>query len=281
MSRASINRRALLLNTVLAFVFVLSASTGAATTGSLMTQCRFEPDGYFYIKGASPKDFEIDHIQLVVTDKGARKPQTSESVLLVRSGRNYRFSKLREFETHSSGKGITFEFETEIIEGVNYQFSGKFDSICNLAEDEHDPEKVVAVGHMRKFKDGNETAAAEVELTYSKTPRGQILTSRPDNSAATPAGHGREVLAIISKMELKAYTDELSDGKVLVSDIIRFEVVDPKTLRNVTVTAYYQGVPEIGGRRLKVGDLMYFELPAEPQRYGILLWDLKGFRFRD
>src|SRR5204862_6415658 len=126
-----------------------------------------------------------------------------------KSGRAYKFSELRKFETHSSGKGITFEFKTEIIEGVHYEFSGKFDSSCILAKDETDPEKVVSVGHLRKFKGGNETGAAAVELTYSKAPRGEISTPRPDNSASAPDGQGGAVLAIIRKIEPKIYADEL------------------------------------------------------------------------
>jgi hypothetical protein len=131
-----------------------------------------------------------------------------------------------------------------------------------------------------KFKKGRQQRAADVEFVYSRFPRPQI--SGQSNDASKPAyGTGREVLAILSKMELKAYTDNLSDGSVLVSDIVRFEVVEPKELRHVTVTAYYQGAPNVHGRRLQVGDLVRFELPSEPQRAGILLQDLKSLRLRE
>ena len=108
-------------------------------------------------------------------------------------------------------------------------------------------------------------------------------TSRQSNGGPQPAdaGTGREVLAIVTKIELKAYTDDLGNGKVLVSDIIRFEVLEPKELANIAVTAYYQGVPNLQGRDLQVRDLVRFELPSEPRRHGILLWDLKGLRFRE
>ena len=283
MSPSSITHRAVLFNRVLTILIILAGLVpmGAPTrASSTMPQCRFDPDGYFYIKGGSPRGFEeLDHIQLQVTDKSGRRP-TLESHLYAKSGRSYKFARLGEFRTHSSGRGITFEFTTEIIEGVNYQFSGKFDSICVLAEAELDLEKVVALGRLLKFKKGQKKGAADVELTYSKSPRRQ--TSRQSNDGSEPAaGTGREVLAILSKMELKAYTDNLSDGSVLVSDVIRFEVVEPKELMHVTVTAYYRGAPNLRGRRLQVGDLVRFELPSKPQRDGILLADLKGLRFRE
>ena len=247
---------------ILAGLVPMEAPTLAS---SMMPQCRFDPDGYFYIKGDSPRGFEeFDHIQLQVTDQSGQRPVT-ESHLDTKNGKSYRFARLGEFRTHSSGGGITFEFTTEIIEGVNYQFSGKFDEICVLAEDERDPENVVALGRLLKFKQGQKKEAADVELTYSKSPRQQ--TSRQSNDSSKPAdGTGREVLAIVHKMELKAYTDNLGNGKVLVSDIISFEVVEPKELMYITVTAYYQGAPNVQGRRLQVGDLVRFELPPEPQR---------------
>ncbi len=85
----------------------------------------------------------------------------------------------------------------------------------------------------------------------------------------------------MTKFEPKAYTDDLGDGKALVSDIVRFAVVEPTELKHVTVMAYYQGSPNVQGKSLKVGDLVRFELPSEVQRHGILLQDLKGLRFRE
>jgi hypothetical protein len=245
----------------------------------MLPQCRFDPGGYFYLKGNSPRGFEeFDYIQLV-TDQSDRRP-TLESHLNDKHGRSYSFAKLGEFRTHSSGSGITFEFTTQIIKEVNYQFSGKLTSICVLAETERDPEHVVAVGRLLKFKKGKPNGSADVQLTYSKSARKPI--SSQSNDAADPeAGTGREVVAIVNKIELKAYTDHLENGAVLVSDIIRFEVVEPEELTHVTVTAYYQGAPNVQGKRLQVGDLVRFELPSRAQRDGILLEDLKRLRFRE
>jgi len=119
-----------------------------------------------------------------------------------------------------------------------------------------------------------------VEFTYSKSPRQP--TSRQSNDGSERAdGTGREVLAIVTKIELKAYTDDLPNGQVLVSDVIRFEVVEPEELMHVTVMAYYQGTPNVQGKRLQVRDLVRSELPSEVRRDGILLADLKGLRFRE
>jgi hypothetical protein len=95
------------------------------------------------------------------------------------------------------------------------------------------------------------------------------------------ATEGREVLAVIKAIEPKSYTDDLPDGKVLVSDVMKFTVVQPAEIAGVTVMAYYQGIPEIGGRRLELGDSLYFRLPSVPRRDGIFLWDLKDLRFRN
>ena len=283
MGPSSNTHSAVLFTRVLTILIILAGLVpmGAPTrASSMMPQCRFDPDGYFYIKGGSPRGFEeFDHIQLQVTDQSGRRP-TLESHLYAKNVRAYRFARLAEFRTHSSGSGITFEFTTEIIEGVNYQFSGKFKAICVLAES-CDLENVVALGTLLKFKNGKKKATTDVELTYSKSPRRQGSRRSSDASEPADAGTGREVLAILCRIDLKSYTDDLGNGELLVSDLYRFEVVEPKGLTHVTVTAYYRGVPNIQGRRLQVGDLVRFELPREIQRDGILLWDLKGLRFRE
>ena len=153
---------------ILAGLAPLGSSTRAS---SMMPQCRFDPDGYFYIKGASPAGFaEFDHIQLQLRDESGRRPAL-DSHLDVKNEKSYRFASLGEFRTHSSGRGIIFEFTTETIGGVNYQFSGKFVEICVLADSEPDPERVVAVGRLLKLEKGKQKAEAEIELTYSKSAR--------------------------------------------------------------------------------------------------------------
>ena len=109
-----------------------------------------------------------------------------------------------------------------------------------------------------------------------RTSKGAAATA-----VVVDAAEGREVLAVIKAIEPKSYTDDLSDGKVLVSDVMKFTVVQPSELAGVTVVTYYQGIPEIDGRRLELGDLLYFRLPSVPRRDGILLWDLKDLRFRN
>jgi hypothetical protein len=137
---------------------------------SRINQCVFDPDGYLYLKGSSPEGFaDFDHIALLVRSKGPRPP--SDSSLNTKDEKAYKFRKLANLYTHSSGRGITFEFETETSGGVSYQFSGKFISICIFAEDETDPASVVAEGRLMKFLNGKEAARADVQLTYSKSRR--------------------------------------------------------------------------------------------------------------
>jgi hypothetical protein len=164
-----------------ALLLVCSAALGvsqsvivgaAATPGpfSSMKQCGFIPDGYFYLKGNPPGGFEdFDHITLLALRNGPRPP--ADSRLHTSDGKVYKFTKLGKFITHSSGRGIVFEFETEMIEGVSYKLKGRFISICNFPEDETDPKKPVAEGRITKLKDGQETTSAEVQFTYFKSQR--------------------------------------------------------------------------------------------------------------
>jgi hypothetical protein len=93
------------------------------------------------------------------------------------------------------------------------------------------------------------------------------------------ASEGKEVLAVIKAIEPKSYTDDLPDGNVLVSDVLRFEVIQPTELAGLRVMTYYQGIPQVEGRRLALGDRLYFKLPSAPSRDGIFFGDLKGLRF--
>jgi hypothetical protein len=88
------------------------------------------------------------------------------------------------------------------------------------------------------------------------------------------------VLAVLEAIKPKSYTDDLPGGKVLVSDVMEFSVVEPIDLAGVSVVAYYRGIPEIDGRRLKLGEFVYFRLPRASLRHGIFLWDLKDLRVR-
>jgi hypothetical protein len=164
-----------------ALLFVCSAAFGTAPSAvvgasatprsfSNLIQCGFIPDGYFYLKGNPPGGFEdFDHITLLALRNGPRPP--ADSRLHTSDVKVYKFTKLGKFITHSSGRGIVFEFETEMIEGVSYKLKGRFINTCNFPEDETDPQKPVAEGRITKLKDGQETTSAEVQFTYSKSQR--------------------------------------------------------------------------------------------------------------
>jgi hypothetical protein len=132
-----------------------------------MHQCFFQPDGFFYLKGSPTEGFEeFDHLALLTLAKGVRRPPT-DSRLYTRDGKSYQFTKFSAFNTHASKWGLTFEFETEMLEGVSYRFTGKFSSICFFAEDERDPKKAVAEGRLAKFRENKEAAKADVQFTYA------------------------------------------------------------------------------------------------------------------
>lgn len=104
----------------------------------------------------------------------------------------------------------------------------------------------------------------------------------PAAESGTPSPAPQEVLAVIESLDPKSYTDHLEDGSVLlVSDVFVLSVVEPHELAGLIVNAYYQGTPELGGRTLRVGDFLRFELPPEPVRHGVLLWDLDGLRLAE
>ena len=150
-------------------------------------QCRFAPDGYLYIKGGPPEGFEeLDCIELVITRNRENRP-VSDSVVRARGGKSYKFQRLDKFETHPSGSGIVFDFETESVGAVSYRFSGKFHSVCVFAETERDPDKMVAEGVLAKLRNGQEVATANVQLTYSKSRR-PVGTQYPGRESVPARG---------------------------------------------------------------------------------------------
>ena len=153
-------------------------------------------------------------------------------------------------EMADKAKQAGIKYELMVLPGVNHSFIGKSET---------------------ETREANLKALAATFDFFDRTIGGSEAN----------AGTGREVLAIVKKIEPKAYTDHLENGRVLVSDVIRFEVVEPTELKDVTVMAYYQGAPNVQGRILKVGDQVRFELPSGPQRHGILLQDLKRLRLRE
>lgn len=136
------------------------------------TQCPFQPDGYLYLKEPKPVDFnDFDHIGLWVTARKGEPRPVAHSRVYTTDGKSYRFAKLVTSGAQVNEWGIPFQFETETIEGISYQFSGKFIMVCVYAAEKPDPTGIVAEGRITKLKDGKETATASVQFTYSKSQR--------------------------------------------------------------------------------------------------------------
>ena len=91
---------------------------------------------------------------------------------------------------------------------------------------------------------------------------------------------GQEVLAIVEKMELKAHTEDLPDGSVIVSNTVSFSIVQPRHLDTLLVV-HTRDLPHIGTRRVQLGDLVYFVLPHNWRNKDMELSELKNLRFRD
>jgi hypothetical protein len=90
----------------------------------------------------------------------------------------------------------------------------------------------------------------------------------------------QEVLAIVDEMKLRAHEDFLSDGTVLVSNLVWFSVERPEDYRR-RIAVHCQGLPAIGDRRLQLGDYVYFQAPTPAEGTDIELSNLKGLRFAD
>jgi hypothetical protein len=121
----------------------------------------------------------FDHIELWVTGKKGQSRPVAYSRLYTKDGKSYKFAQLVREGAYTNGWGITFQFETETIEGVSYQFSGRFIMICVLAAEKTAPTRIVADGRITKLKDGKETATASVQFTYSKSQRPAAMGQKP------------------------------------------------------------------------------------------------------
>ena len=172
-------------------------------------QCPFQPDGYFYLNEPRPGGFDdFDHIGLWVTGKKGEPRPIAYSRLYTKDGKSYRFAQLVREGTYPNGWGITFQFETETIEGISYQFSGRFIMVCVLAAQKTDPTRIVADGQITKLKDGKETATALVQFTYSKAQRPGALEQK---SARYPQ----------DAADIIAFVETFSDADFSVKDAIK------------------------------------------------------------
>lgn len=142
---------------------VCVSSNQAVSAG--VHQCRFDPSGYFYLRGDAPEQFkEFSHLALWnYPEESGKGPAAG---LYTKGGSLYRFVSLTADWVPEENQFV-FEFKTAEVAGVGYALSGKFLKPCVYLRDVTDTNLSVAQGRMVKLKGGKSVAEAAVEFSYS------------------------------------------------------------------------------------------------------------------
>jgi hypothetical protein len=117
---------------------------------------RFDPDGSFWIIGEPPAEFS-DFSAINLNAKRLRRLPSPG--VQTNNGKNYRFKTL-------SVKQNNFTFTTVTLNGVSYNFSGKFLKGGNFAATWLDDESPILEGTLTKFRAGNKVAEAKLKFSY-------------------------------------------------------------------------------------------------------------------
>jgi hypothetical protein len=114
-------------------------------------------------------------------------------------------------------------------------------------------------------------------------PKGAV-SSTPVAATQTGEGEhrgpheGETVTAIVERLELKAHEEWISDGSVIVSNVVAFAIVAPEHF-DTLLFAHLQGHPRIGDRPLLLGDAVRFVLPRNWRNRDLSLEELEGLEF--
>ena len=151
-------RAGLLAGGLLLLSFATSAVAGNGNTKWRAVQKRFDPEGQLLIKGGPPEGMaEVSSINLYRNTRGQfRHPDAGVSVT---NGRVFRFQTV-------SVSRKRLAFTTTARGGVSYRFAGRFLKGGVFAEAELDPEAVVLVGQMGKYRNGRKVAEGRMRFTY-------------------------------------------------------------------------------------------------------------------
>ncbi|MCA1557385.1 MAG: hypothetical protein LC731_02465, partial [Acidobacteria bacterium] len=130
----------------------------AVSSSDPISQCVFDPSGYFYAKETPPPGFEdFDHLTL--WDKRERSDRSPRPGVYTARGVVYEFSAIQSWP---------FEFTTAAVNGISYSFTGKFRMVCIFEEEVRGhPEEVFAEGQLLRFVNGEKVAETPVRFTYS------------------------------------------------------------------------------------------------------------------
>jgi hypothetical protein len=107
-------------------------------------------------------------------------------------------------------------------------------------------------------------------------------TAADAHSSPPPPGpfEGAEVVAIVEKLEGRAYEEWLSDGSVYVANVLSLGVVAPERF-DTLLEVHVKGHPRIGGRPLLLGDAVTFVLPRNWRNRDLSFADLERLAFRE
>ena len=149
-----------------------------------VSQCPFDPSGYFYTKETLPVGFEdFDHLTL--WDKREKSDRTPRPGVYTARGGIYEFRTLQSWP---------FEFTTATVNGISYSFTGKFRMVCIFEEEvRRHPEEVFAEGQLLKFENGEKVAETAVRFTYSP----KLRELKDDVNALHPSGRTDLIYAVL------------------------------------------------------------------------------------
>jgi hypothetical protein len=103
--------------------------------------------------------------------------------------------------------------------------------------------------------------------------------SQPAPRVETPGPYeGQLVVARVERLEFNVHEEFLSDGSVLVSNVVAFAIVTPQGF-DTMLFANVRGHPYIGGRPILLGDAVTFVLPHNWRNRDLSLDELKGLAF--
>lgn len=109
----------------------------------------------------------------------------------------------------------------------------------------------------------------------------QSSTPPPQTSprAETPGPYeGQTVMAVVERMERNVHTESLSDGGVIVENLVAFGIVRPKPFETM-LFAHVRGHPYIGDRPILLGETVTFVLPRNWRNRDLSLDELEGLAF--
>ena len=170
---------------------------------SAAAQWPFDPAGHLYPKDEASK--RIDHVTLL--SDGARRYGSQAAGLYTSTGRLHRFAFSRIHVAPDNSR-ILWEFETEAIDGENYQFAGQFYNNHVYEEYVTDPKEVVASGTLRMYEGGKLLQEVPVEWTYLP----KLRSAMSDVNVPYPSGKTDLMLAACKGDDLARVRELLRRG---------------------------------------------------------------------